>query len=466
MDNPSKTLVTPVYSRRDNVARTVLARVPANDIGQEKIDCTLKVNVKSAYFKEQLLSSGMHRPYLEINGSVEEVFLEDGKVFPCGTTTMSMNTPQDVRVLYVISTNELHGLVNKGFYYNDFEVPPNLIDNIIEIPSDITYTCVYDSPLGIVEINHPFEIQTSTRENHYDGLFDTCAVSKQRYAEEEQDYKFSLDKFSKETEPYATIIKDYLVDDVPTRTPELLDREIQSDDEANAVKRFVKVLEQEEEERVESRKAIAKNEPKRRRTVAEIRAESERRKQEQQAEEKATQDIYAQLMGTSKKESATDSNVTGDKIKYDDFKDAMALIQARMKTEDSDGSNEKKSEKDAKDSREKARLVDRALDNQALNAGITDTAGFGADVTGNEAKMSKEEKAKMQFKKSSEAARVVDRALDNQALNAGITDIAGQGASSDKKSDASKKGMVGAMLSLLGEKKAESEKTDDSPNYL
>ena len=66
----------PVYYRNSAKARDILTRVPSEDIGREDIRCVMKFLVKDAFWKEQRLSSGMHRPYLELNGEVQELFIE------------------------------------------------------------------------------------------------------------------------------------------------------------------------------------------------------------------------------------------------------------------------------------------------------------------------------------------------------------------------------------------------------
>ena len=215
----SDLMSVPVYNRNSAAARDILTKVPSEDIGQETVPCTLKFRVKDAFWKEQRLANGLHRPYLELNGEVQEMFIEqdDDRIFMCGSKSVTMDEPQDVRISWILSTNELANLVQKGLLYDDFETPPGLVDGILEIPGNVTYTCVYDTPITMVSVASPWEIQTSTRANHYDNLFNELwQVSPQRAREEHKDFVYSFDAFAPSIVPAPeSPIKDYFDDDVP-----------------------------------------------------------------------------------------------------------------------------------------------------------------------------------------------------------------------------------------------------------
>lgn len=455
----------PVFNRNSAYARDILSKVSSEDIGQEIVPCVLKVQIENAFFKEQRLSSGLHRPYLEINGKVQEMFIEDSddRMFMCGSKAITMNDPQDVRVSYLLSTNELVNLINRGLLYDDFEMPSELAGGTLEIPSEVVYTCVYDTPLTMVSVNKPWEIETSTKDNHYDTFFEMWNVSPKRAYEEHKNFVYSFDSFSPSlAAPPKSPITDYWDDDLPKepRQEYIPDREV--DTEEAFIKDFENVIKENEADIIKKRDQVAANAAKRKTGLLEIRKRHKDRVAEESRKAAADKDLYAQLMGDKNND---DDEGRSDKLRYDDIKsevqtDYSAFMDAALnavKTGDmsmlgGDGSTTK-SEAEAKKSREAARLVDIAKDNQALNAGITDISGFGAaDVTGNEAQMTAEEKREMQEKKSREAAQIVDRALDNQALNRGETDIAGQGAGHTMTQEEKAAIAGNALRNLLGRK--------------
>jgi hypothetical protein len=484
MSNQNETTVA-VYNKQDARARNILAKTAFDDIGQQEVPCTLRVNVTSAFFKEQQVPNGLHRPYMEINGEVSEVFIEedDDRYFPCGTKSMTMMTPQDVRIFYIPTTDELQDLVQMGIYYSDFDVPADLVGNTIEIPSNITYTCVYDTCIGMVDINNPFEISTSTIVNHYDGIFNGCAVSEMRAKEssaekliESMQTGLTLDTFAEDdkTAGYKSVLEDYYEDDISEQAEEDVPMS-EEDEEQAAIRKFKTVLEEHDKQVAEKQEEIKQNESVRRATVAQIRKAAKARAKQQEQQKYAEQDVYAQLMGETNadKQPAKSS----EKLKYDVFKDAMHILEKSYSESMSkingvyEDAGLTKSDKDAKDSREAARRVDIARDNQALNKGITDISGFGADESGNESKMTDEQRKKMQAKKSRDAARIVDRALDNQALNRGETDIAGQGAgnsnASEKAKNEARAKAADAMRNLLGGGRSTPKPSgSDSPEYI
>lgn len=472
----SNSLSVPVYNRNSADARDILTRVPSDDIGQESVQCTLKFHVRDAYWKEQKLPNGLHRPYLELNGSVQEMFIEedDDRTFMCGSKSITMDEPQDVRVSWILSTNELANLTQKGLFYDDFAMPAGLIDGEIEIPGEIVYTCVYDTPVTMVSIARPWEVETSSKANHYDTIFELWEVSEQRAREEHKDFAYSLDAFAPSIAPAPeSPIRDYFDDDVPKGSQETYIPQNLDEEEA-LIKSFNDTIQEREAEAVRNRQLAEDKAQKRRIALNHIRAAHKDSAMAEARAKNAQKDLYEQLMSGNTED--TDGN--SGKLKYDDIKngvqsDAYSSIMNDMLSEarkaegsyiDGDG-NDSKSDADAKKSRDAARLVDIARDNQALNAGVTDISGFGAaDETGNESQMSDEEKKEMQEKRSREAARRVDIALDNQALNRGETDIAGQGAGHSKSQAEKTAAARNALASLLGGSKSAQPEQQD-PDY-
>lgn len=351
---------TPVYNRNSKTARTVINTVSAKDIGQEQYYCTMNVDVKSAYLKESLTPSGLHRPYLEINGSVSSVFIEndDDRIFPCGSKSMTLSEPQEVRVMYTLSTSELQQLVDAGCYYSDFKMPENLVGNTMEIPGDITYTCVYDTPVGMVSINSPFNIQTSTAENHYDNFFSTFPVSKQRMEEarklsslqnnlqvdmlmdpvKRREMFIGMDDFSAPTPVYESVIKDYINDDnsIDIETPASYVSEFEPDPEKRSIKEFKGIIGKERADSEERAKLTDANKPKRDRMVRLIREQGEMTSSDSQGSARRRSDSTG----------SNQSSAKVSKMSYSDFKNAMMNISDLVNSSDQ---RSKKQDEEAKE---------------------------------------------------------------------------------------------------------------------
>lgn len=447
-----------VYNRDSIAARNILTSVASDDIGHDIIHCTLAVDVDAANFVEQRMQNGFHRPYMEILGSVSEVFIEDDddRWFPCGTKRLQMDEPQRVRIAYIPSTAELKDLIDMGLYYPDFKVPHNLVGNTIEIPSDITYTYIYDSIVGMVGINNPYEIETSTKENNYVGIFLDCDVSEERVKEETPEFVYTRGEPVYGVPAYKSVLTDYFEDDLDQRENLAKAPNISEDEDQQTMDKFADILASTDKEIGEKKAAIDATEGKRIRVVAEAEAEAEQKAKNSAAQEKASKDVYTQLLGNGDDDSSSVANKA--KLKYDAFKAFMAKYEKSVDAGDGDDGT-------AKEDLDKSRQVDRALDNQALNNGATDTAGFGA--TENTSKMTDKQKAQAHEKRARAVARQMDIAADNQALNRGETDIAGQGAgnSTPKKTDEVKRAGADMLRSLLGQKSAAPDQ-DDSPKYL
>ena len=62
--------------------------------------------------------------------------------------------------------------MHQGLFSNagDFDVPTNLVGNVIEIPVAIKYTGIYESPFAAVEVMEPGLVYTCTRDTCYFGL--------------------------------------------------------------------------------------------------------------------------------------------------------------------------------------------------------------------------------------------------------------------------------------------------------
>jgi hypothetical protein len=509
----------PVYYRNSAKARDILTRVPSEDIGREDIRCVMKFLVKDAFWKEQRLSSGMHRPYLELNGEVQELFIEpdDDRLFPCGSKSLTMDEPQDIRIAWIFNTNQLANLVQKGIYYNDFEPPEGLIDGIIEIPTDVTYTCVYDTPISMVTVARPFEVVTDSRVNHYDDFVDLFQVSAQRAREETlSELKFETFDPSMAPAPESPI-KDYFDDDVPSVTQEVYIPQNLTDEEA-LIESFNAQIQENEIQKAKERQEAEQKTAKRKAALNFMRAKHKADKEAAAKKASADMDLYKQLMGS--KDDSTEGN--GDKLKYDAIKDGVQSNEYAMLMNDtasasgdeSKFSPKEKWKKDAEKSLAAYMTADRAHDLLAYISGNIDAIAGGAstdttisalkkptdDITGaqdaisnqigaegasnliallkegywsaTEASLPPEEKKRMQEKKIRFAVMNADIVHDLEAFNSGNLDaIAGGSSTTVHKSDAQTQAAraaeaKNALANLLGGNKSTPEAQGPGSNYI
>ncbi len=460
----------PVYNKElQGIARNLLTDVNVEDIGQEVVPCVLSVHVTGARFCEQRTQYGRHVPYMEITGEVTDIFRDDGEEFSCGTKKLSLMESQDVRVAYLLTDEEISKLVNLGIYHSDFAVPPDLIDNTIEIPWEITYTCVYETPITMVDINMPYNIETSTKRSGYsfEGVFGSCEVSRQRALQGNKSFDLTMDavysdNYENITErpKYEDIInrndfEDHRTNDLPTdvrsdtisELPQTVDERIIGD-----IKNEIKVTEAERARKIKNTYS-AEN---KRKIETVLRTLRQQKEKVQDNEQGTGSDVYNTLTGNSKQKTVKqDYNNFASELSYEELKSFIFNIQRKL-----DENNMTPEEK--KKAYEEALLdfvlnADRAMDNQALNAGNTDIAGMGAGTSDNTAKMTNEEKAEYHRKKNAKIVRTVDTALDNQALNAGNTDIAGMGANSKSNS------VADSLRGLLGNKPSARPQISNTP---
>lgn len=461
----------PVLDRDSAYARDILSKTSSTDIGQEIVPCTLKMRIESAFFKEQRLSNGLHRPYMEINGKVKEMFIEqsgkdNGRLFMCGSPSITVIEDETkggrkdglpLTVNYILSTNELVNLINKGMLFDDFEMPPELIGGILEIPGNVVYTCVYDTPITAVSVYKAWEIETSTKVNHYDTLFEMWQVSPKRALEEHINFVYSFDSFAPPLMPAPeSALTDYWDDDLPKEPRAEYIPERETDTEEAFIKDFENTtIKQSEADTIRKREEVAKNAAQRKATIIAIRKAHDDETERKKRQAAADQDLYAQLSGRT---TTDDSEGNSAKMGYDDLVKALAEAEANaaanvaQKIAHSDGSTYFGDGDSSETSTAISRLMDVVQDNQALNAGNRNIAGHGADTTQDTSQMSTAEKAKLHEEESRKKGQIVDRALDNQALNEGNTDIAGQGASHTM-TQAEKVAAAGnALRGLLGRK--------------
>ena len=420
-----------VYNSHDSItAHHLFAMQDKNDVFSDIYQgCTVRVKVTSAFFREEYRGPQLlHKPYMEINGAAQSVFLEkdDSRVFPCGFKELELMQEQKVRIQWNLSIEELTLLTSKGLFtdYGDFDVPMNLVGNVIEIPMTIKYTGIYESPVAAVEILDPMEVYTCVRENTYWDIFEAgCYDSKQ--VEDEKKVGFN----------FCPLRKDYSVEaedeqqlmEAEAQTEELPEETVQQstleDEEDKAVLSAVdKLVQMQTADDAARRAAVDKKQ------IATLTARANELKKQQADAERLEREASMSdtIFGVDGEDNR---HVDQKRASYEDFKKAVESLDEELA----------KAEEDANESKEAARKVDVAMDNQALNAGNDDIAGYAAEQTlsdeqylGETDEQKQEREDKKSGKAQIEAARRQDIAADNKALNEGITDIAGQGASSVK----------------------------------
>ena len=179
------------YNRNDVRAQNLMTKVEDEDIFRKNFRCTARIAVTDAYFADEYKPRCLHRPYMMMEGQVESVFLEDDQIteddpaFPNGVPEIHLMTPQKVQIKYYLEESEIQELVGKGLYRPDFNVPDNLIGNVMEIPVDIEYSAIYDTPCCFIDVLHPYELNTSSSENSYYGIFNGCRTHSEIIAEQQ-----------------------------------------------------------------------------------------------------------------------------------------------------------------------------------------------------------------------------------------------------------------------------------------
>ena len=333
------------YNKDDVRARNLLAQAGEDNVLVEKnIHCTAQIEITSAYFDDEYKGARcLRRPYMKMVGTVNSVFIEDDddRVFPCGTKSMTLMTPQQVSINYVLDESEISELALKGLFRENFEVPENLIGNVMEIPLSINYEGIYDTPCCIVEIEHPYELSTSSKENSYYGIFNGCRIHDEILREQQEDgYSanhneeylddYDYDNTEEEYEDYEE--QEALAEEL---APELTDEEME--DQAIMDKLSTSLQDQ-----------IALSSNKKKNDNFDAREFMKELREEVEAEDKQeeSEDIFGLF---------DEDNSTNKKDKKKKKRDSYEQIKRKM-----------------------TRNVDVAADNKALNEGITDIAGMGA----------------------------------------------------------------------------------------
>ena len=504
-------MIVDVYNARGALARSVLARAGRNNIIVTQLECLAVVDIpddesgRYAFFEPGYNGPGkVNRPYMTVQGSVSELFMEptERKTFPCGADRLMIKNFKDgepdpipVRINWLLSSDELSYLYSIGLGYPDFKPPVMLRGNKLEIPLNIIYKACYDSPFCAVDIVNALHIDTSTKYNHYDTVFMNCDVSQQLLYEKENggiDIEFNIDKDipiidfqAEDVSDTIDITNDELVvsDKEPVLTEDEKDtRKFSAELESKMQRESDRYADQKSHERPYDGSGVLAE------MQDDIRREEDDDVFDNNDDTKAPSSGALRLsdrMNMLKEKVAkhigdsSDDNAQGQGVENDGVITDMTNYDSVEEESSGSGSDRKKSEKDAARQRAINRNIDVARDNMALNAGIDDISGFGADVSGDDEKTKTEaahDKAEREADEQRDNVRRVDNALDNKAINNGATDTAGFGADNAEKPKANntakrlldgvfKRRNEAAAAKKRGEEVAIAQNTsDDNPN--
>ena len=398
-----------VYNYQDVEARDILSLVRSSDINREDgIPCLLRVHVSDAYFTDQTTRNGLHRPYLVMKGYVAEIITAGNEPFPCHSDSMTLMTPQSVKISYVPTSEELAVLVNKGLFYEDFEPPAALVGNIMEIHAKLSYIWITNTNVIMVDVMSPYNIETYTRLNEYDGFFDGCEIVQDRIIEDSDKYQPSLHFYGVNSlyrKPYA---HDYFEDDKTGEIEVGSFEHVVVDEDQRFTDALANVFSHNDDEMSAKLKTLNATTPDRTVAIEQMKKEMEATKQKEMRDRNKAKDAYVQLSesGSQSKEQQP------VKLRYESFVELVSMMEAK-KNSDSNAGNasvekddllnfaqdtktpagqepkpknaSERGELSAKKDRETIMRTDIANDNKALNEaaklGIeADTSGFGATL--------------------------------------------------------------------------------------
>ena len=457
-----------VYNSGKVAAHSIFANRIDDDVFSEIFTgCFARVTVKNAYFRQTPATPGhLGRPYMEFSGVVDSIFIDpdDQRVFPCGSKELLYMEGQteSVRVRYILSDEEIALLSAKGLFHDDFDVPVNLIGNVIEIPLAVRYKGIYDSPVASIEILCRDSLRTCTAENYYNGIFNACELSE--YIKTPQAAEdFVINECNKDR-PFLKELADqleaegYIVPETEPETEVETELETEAEPEAETAPGIVPMVEKEMQNADNSlTERITDTVSKSARHDSEVRKAQARRPEYADAmqdmvdkrrreQENATQEnIYD--IGSSA--AINDRDI---KLSYNDIRNIVTDIvtekakaaDAKFKNEDSDNteqptvmpdqaltfdnsfdndlsdlSGDTKSERDREKAATQAQNTDRALDIMALNE--ANRLGVEADLSGMGASISKPEE-KPDSKKPVNPADLVSSLLDIPSTPAPVED--------------------------------------------
>ena len=347
-------------------ARMLIGRQKPDDVYTvEDIDCIANVRIEDAHFKDMRIDASCFPiPYMEIFGEITDFFIEDKPenadvYFPCNTKRMNYEKPKRVKFLYAITTEEFALLVQRGLGHPGFNVPANLVGNSMELPVRIDFTGIYDTYICNVDVKTPMMLATSTAAAGYENIFKYCDFHKDILEEQKSGISFNEAFISSlcgraadslghrassslKTMPHDTVtFEDGFTEPTQEENP------VQADDVSREIAKEAQII---------SRK-------------------------KEQSDSFDVSGILSNVARKKQDDSADDSIFINENDKEDNNQplDYMSMRDGLREYEMTEAEKEKAAEKSGKKASEIMKNVDVAMDNQALNEGKDDIAGYGND---------------------------------------------------------------------------------------
>ena len=184
------------YNSNSVRARNLMTNVRRDDVLVQEMPCVARVRVGKAFFMPGYGDGGggVPAPFMRMTGTVASLFIEDDddRMFPCNDKEIQMMDSESVMIDYLLSPEEIASLAQKGMFHDPlFKPPANLEGNVIEIPVNVVYRGIYETPVCFVEIVKPLELATSTKDNNYYGLFEACEPSPVVQAIKDDTYEYT-----------------------------------------------------------------------------------------------------------------------------------------------------------------------------------------------------------------------------------------------------------------------------------
>lgn len=413
-----------VYNQRSAQARSLLTKVSDDDKFAVQVTCSAHVQVEKAFFVEDKSTGGViGTPYMKMLGKVSDLFIEDydNREFPCGTKQINLMQDEPVEINYVLSTQEIQQLVGLGLCHKGFAPPANLEGNVIDIPLNIVYTGIYESPCCVVEIIDSQCINTSTKDNGYAGLFEACQMHPDIMREQEADYVYApmnesayiaelaarqqAEEERRRAEEEAALAAQAAMDAEPVHEMTEAEKK-ESEIFDRTVRKVEEVMDNKDAQRDSHDDSFDA-----RKMLDDVQAEAGNNNSEE--------DEFGNLYG-----SVADTSNSGKTMT---LSDKMAILKQKA---------EKWTEEQVKAADETAGNDEFAYesDEQEEESETQDETLFGTEAATSTALSDvdrEREKAEKDAKRRREIVRRVDVANDNKLLNEGIDDIAGQTSASD-----------------------------------
>lgn len=446
------------YNSNSVRARNLMTNVRRDDILVQEMPCVARVRVGKAFFMPGYSDGGggVPAPFMRMTGTVSSLFIEadDDRLFPCNDKEIQMMDTEAVVIDYLLSPDEVSSLAQKGMFHDPgFRPPANLEGNTIEIPVNVVYRGIYETPVCFVEIVKPLELATSTKDNNYYGLFEACEPSPVIQSIKDDAYEYV--QFNQPEPEAAPTFEDFPREEdlERERAERRKDREVR--------------IGLEDPERVEQKEdddILGK-------VDQEISEAAARAAQARESVDR--QKIAAELLHPAREdfrhEKETQAAAAGNDYKMYDFssddaqRDAIARPDPETRASNIYDQLRTRAEAMRQAQDEEGGGADAGPDvqddtQQEAQEGFFPPSDFGIEGDGDGKVTTPEQRAKAEAAKQQRINRMVDRGEDLKAMNEGITDTAGFGASEAPKTPAesSKKAVAArSMLERLKERQAQ-----------